>query len=343
MDASQPLHRSPRKPSLPDEFFGPSLLGGSALIGFMLLTFSGSALANYYIIMQTDLAWWWKALACVPGALLGGNAVHLMGFIGHEGFHFGLHKSRLVSAVLGLLFSAMTIVFFQSGMALDHWTHHKLTNTKDDPDLQLLQHYKTFWSRFFLQRFRANRKYFARTLMLASSRPIPAELSKIKNPMSRATMRHLAWLNFVFAGMWLAIYLMIDSVLPGMFVIGFAIPGILGSWLSGIRSFVEHNQTTTGQFKDTRSRVSPIFTLLHFGGNYHLEHHLYPTIPQWRLPKVHQYLKTRGVWDQLEDPSLIEPGLFSGYRFATRRYSYGELRKEGPASDKLTAATSIPG
>ncbi len=343
MDASATPTRILRKPPLPKEFFGPSALGASALIGFMLITFAGPALVNYYVVTQTDLAWWWKLLACIPGALLAGNAVHLMGFIGHEGFHFGLHKNRTVSAVLGLLFSSMTIVFFQIGMALDHWTHHKLTNTKDDPDLQLLKHYKTFLSRFFLQRFRANRKYFRRTLMLASKRPIPAELSKIKNPMSRHTMRRLAWLNFAFAGMWLSVYVWIDSAMPGMFVIGFLIPGILGSWLSGIRSFVEHNQTTTGQFRDTRSRVSPIFTILHFGGNYHLEHHLYPTVPQWRLPRVHQYLKAQGVWEQLEDPSLIERGLFSGYRFATARYSYGELREQSPAGDKLTAAASIPG
>ena len=70
----------------------------------MLLMFTIPAAMNYHIIMLTDYALWWKVAICTPLFLLAGNAVHLMGFIGHEGFHFGLYPKRMVSAVLGLFF-----------------------------------------------------------------------------------------------------------------------------------------------------------------------------------------------------------------------------------------------
>ena len=52
----------------------------------------------------------------------------------------------------------------------------------------------------------------------------------------------------------------------------------------------------------TRTNSSPLLTLLYFGNNFHLEHHLYPGVPCYRLPAVHSHLKSLGVFDQLVAP-----------------------------------------
>ena len=243
----------------------------------------------------------------------------------------------------------MTVAFFQIGMALDHWSHHRFANMPDDPDLQLLGHYRNFWSRMFLQRFRANRKYLKRALVLASSRPIPPEIDKIHTPFSRSVLRRLAWANFGFALFWLCLYAAIDRVLPGTFLILFVVPGLLGSWLSGLRSFIEHNETGIGEFNDTRSRVSWVFTLLHCGGNFHLEHHLYPSVPQWRLPKVHRFLKANGCFAQMEDKSLIDDSLWRCYKYVGGRYQYGRRAASTDRSsrsrnlERITASAMVTG
>jgi len=47
------------------------------------------------------------------------------------------------------------------------------------------------------------------------------------------------------------------------------------------------------------------------GGNYHLMHHLYPGVPNYRLPAVHRYLEKQGLFHftkfihQLSDRFLV--------------------------------------
>jgi fatty acid desaturase len=40
-------------------------------------------------------------------------------------------------------------------------------------------------------------------------------------------------------------------------------------------------------------------TFLFFGANYHLEHHAYPGVPCYRLPRLHRYLASLGTYDRV--------------------------------------------
>jgi fatty acid desaturase len=219
----------------------------------------------------------------------------------------------------------MTLFFFQSGMAMDHWSHHRFANTDKDPDLRLLRRYRTFLGRMLAQRNRANAHYFRRALGLALGRPLPPELAHIRLPFPLAQFRVLARLNFAFVLGWLAVYVGLERLFPGFLWIGVAIPLVVGGWLSGLRSFTEHAHTAEGDLHNTRTRTHPLFTLIEFGGNHHLEHHLYPAVPQWRLPALHRWLVEHGHYRALPDPSIIDPRL-SVYRYALGRYAYGRKR-----------------
>ena len=58
---------------------------------------------------------------------------------------------------------------------------------------------------------------------------------------------------------------------------------------------------------NTRSiRLNPVFRFLRMNMNYHLEHHMYPVVPFYNLPMLHEAIK-----DQLP-PQY--PGLLATYR-----------------------------
>jgi hypothetical protein len=58
-----------------------------------------------------------------------------------------------------------------------------------------------------------------------------------------------------------------------------------------------------------------------FCANYHLEHHLYPGVPCYRLYKIHKLLKDRGIYEQVN--AHIEPSFFGSYRQVATEYTAG--------------------
>ena len=47
------------------------------------------------------------------------------------------------------------------------------------------------------------------------------------------------------------------------------------------------------------------------GTNFHLEHHLYPRVPCWRLPALHRWLKEQGVYEGRQ--VFIEPAYIASW------------------------------
>jgi fatty acid desaturase len=308
-----------RKPKLPPGFYARSLRGTAALIGTMLLMFGGGGAVNTYVWLHTALPVAIKLLVTAPVFLLAGQGMHLMGWIGHDGLHFNLARSRHASAVIGIVCSAMTVLFLEMGMALDHWTHHRYTNTDKDPDLALFEKNGGFLSRMLCTRARANRLYLRRILRLALGRDLDEEVSRIVFPFPLPTIRRYARLNLLAVAGWAAIYAALIAADWRIGIIGYLIPTIVSSAISGLRPYIEHNGTGVEELHNTRTRTSRLWTILDFGANYHLEHHLYPGVPQWRLPRLHRHLKQLGLYDE---GCHFESSFLGNYRFAFGDYVY---------------------
>src|SRR5690606_10259483 len=78
-----------------------------------------------------------------------------------------------------------------------------------------------------------------------------------------------------------------------------------------VRSLAEHACTarTDDQLLNTRTTHAGVLARLLFAPlhvNYHLEHHLLPTVPWWRLPALHRLLAAR--------QALPSRSLARGYR-----------------------------
>ncbi len=103
------------------------------------------------------------------------------------------------------------------------------------------------------------------------------------------------------ARIYLLIYLIIITAavisqvwLIFLFVFG---PRIYGAPLVSIVTFTQHAGLADNVYDhrlNTRTvYMNPILCFLYCNMNYHLEHHMYPTVPFYSLPKLHQQIKSQ--------------------------------------------------
>jgi fatty acid desaturase len=294
-----------RRPALPRELYEPSvpLAAAFVLLGFLLF-FGGGALAA--VAVGSEARWVSKGPAVLSAALLAQQGAHLLAWAGHEGIHLSLHRNRYVSVLLGSFVAAASL-FPAVGYGLSHWNHHRFTNTASDPDVPLFAPLTGFWSRLLLARSRAQRSYLRLLGRTALGRAIPFPYRFPFPPGVQAT---LARLNVAFLVFWVGAYAAVAAAWPLGALVGIGLPLLLLLPFSGLRVYVEHARTEPGPFRDARSYVARLYTVLFFGNNYHLEHHLYPTVPCYRLPAVHRFLQSRGyhaTWGSPVDPTLAGP------------------------------------
>ena len=317
-------------PPLPRSMYHPATLGGAAFVLYALALYLVPCWAAV-AIAQADLPgpWPWRLLALVPLWLIGQQGLHLLGWVGHEGFHLALHRNKYVSGVMGVLASSLVLSFAQVGVAVTHWVHHRYTNQAADPDTRIFGRHQTLLRRLLFGRLAANRVFMANLLRVACNRPLGvANLG----PFRPVHLRALAWLNIAALLVFTAGYVALAVCSPLAALVGVVIPHVLGILLSGPRPYLEHAATGQGVFHDARTYCSPVMTVLFAGNNFHLEHHLYPSVPCYRLPAVHRRLRAAGYYDRAG--VAIEPRFWGAlaHARARSRYPTGSQDGDGRAS-----------
>lgn len=249
-----------------------------------------------------------KILTIAFLTVVAGYGFFAVGASGHEGFHFTLHRNRHVSAATGAFFSSVVPSFFAVGFFAIHWQHHRYTNTDQDPDVHFLQRFRTFLSRGLLGRLAFNRRYLAWTFSILRGEAV------VNAPLSAREFRFLAWVNLAAQMFWLAVYTVLIVLAPKTMVFVLALPLVVMLFISGLNPYLEHAGTELTRGANARTRSSTILTLLTTGVNYHLEHHLYPSVPVWRLARVHRWLKKQGWFENRK--TFVEPSFLKSFRYA---------------------------
>ncbi len=316
------------RPRLPEHLRAPPNYLGLAFCAYSLLLFVIPAGLSIWVVEAVD-ALWLKLVVLVPLWLLAQHGIHMLGMVGHEGFHGNLHPNRQVSIQLGLVLSSMAIGHLVTGYYLSHWHHHLYTNTDNDPDVQACSRYKTFLSRCFLSRLYLTKQYRQATYRLAFG----GEIGGDRLPYGLKKLRTFARLNLAYQVFWIAVYLGVGVTDVTWLVVAIVVPHFGAIVASGLRVYIEHAGTDTKPGRQARSFCSPFWTALFFGNNLHLEHHLYPNVPCYRLPALHAWLKEQGFFDRCASP--IEPGSLAAFKYTGARYPY-PLAAPAPAA--LSAA-----
>ena len=320
------------RPLLDRSLYRPSHLWAAAYCLYALLLFSVPALGSYRIA-TAELPLWLQIPAIALLTVLSAYGLNMMGFVGHEGMHGSLLRNRKASALLGIFSASAVLTYFELGFAVSHWNHHRYTNQEDDPDIAPVRHLDTWWKRLLFSRLVYNTLYFKYTLNLARGQPTHF---KYKMAYPHRDQVLFARANFVFAALWLAFYAAVFAYdwRAGLFCV--ALPTLAVNFIGACQIYIDHAGLDSRPFGNAWSRTSPLMTVLFFGANYHLEHHAYPGIPCYRLPKVHRILTENGSYAALQ-PS-INRGFFAAFKPLARPYVATRVaRDEDPFHQAVSA------
>jgi fatty acid desaturase len=306
-----------RRPPLPPELYRPEPAWVLLYFTYSFALYLGCGYACYVVAVSG-----WPLLLKLPAvvvcAFLASNGLHVLGWLAHEGIHLSMVKHKELNLALGCF--AGSVLFFPTiGLGIAHWPHHRFTNRAEDPDTLVQSRCQTFWRRLLLGRLIANRSYFRNAVKVLFRKPLH---SSYRLPFSDEALSRFSALNFGFMLLWAALYTAIAMRNEVYFLFGFVLPFLLMIPITGLRPYIEHAGTRAGEFQDARSYTSWFYTILLFGNNYHLEHHLYPSVPGYKLPKVHRKLAAEGYFEHFQAP--VVGGVIAPLRFTSRRYRYPE-------------------
>lgn len=253
-EAAKPL-TVPKELLGPPGDFNPTLLMFIAAVGIIILSTVG-----YWL-------WHWVDWCCF---VLNVIALHLAGTVIHDASHHVAHRNRIVNAILGHG-SALMLSFSFPVFTRVHMQHHANVNDpKNDPDHFVstggplwLINARFFYHEIFFFKRRLWRKYELLEWFLGRS--------------IVASVLYFAC-QYDFLG-----YVLNFWFVPCA-VVGWAL-GLFFDYLPH-RPFLERDR-----WKNARVYPSRILNWLILGQNYHLIHHLWPSIPWYAYEKAYQATK----------------------------------------------------
>ena len=114
----------------------------------------------------------------------------------------------------------------------------------------------------------------------------------------------------IYVVIWLLIILWSIVVSSWMPLLYFVLPQFYGKTLHKLVAFTQHaglaRNIKDHRFSTREMYLNPILSFLYWKMEYHLTHHMFPTVPSYNLDKLHHHIK-----DQLPKPNN---GLIDAYR-----------------------------
>ena len=217
------------------------------------------------------------------GYVVMGAALHALGILMHEAVHGNLFRHRTLDRWSAFLLGAPVLV---SGAAykVTHLLHHRYNRGERDPDE---------FSNYIRDRRLLSFAFYGWGLvgMLVFLAHVPFNALRRGGPRERvAVVTEYALLAALYAGAVLAAA-RLDAL--DALVRAWLVPLGLSFLIVNLRGWSEHMLTEPGHpLTQTRTVTSNrLVRFLLCNLNYHLEHHLFPAVPWYNLPRVHALLQ----------------------------------------------------
>lgn len=273
-------------------------------------------LAIALAITVSQVAWSWP-LYIVAVAFIGARQ-HALAILMHEGAHYRLFRQRKLNDRVANVFLAWPLILTVEDYRANHFAHHRFLNSDEDPDLQrkLTPAWRfpqsPAWLVWMVVKQASGIGF---VLLLGALRKTSKQR---KEPATLAA--HLARLGFYAAVVGATVW---AGGFKGLLLF-WAVPFV--TWLplvQHIRSVAEHLALPPAIPPAERTRTTLVSwvdrTFVAAKNiNFHGPHHLFPSVPFFRLPALHQALMDipayrasahtpNGYWGVLKECARVWP------------------------------------
>lgn len=256
--------------------------------------------------------WWWTPWVVVPCVILIGTRQHALFVLAHEAAHYRLFESRGLNEAIGRLCAALPGLSMRTYRVI-HRLHHNNLYGELDPDTALHGGYPrgraylvkkllkdlsglTAWKTY---------AYFLggapalNTRTRVAVRPLDDTSAKLRREAlgdrNAVIALHLAALGLAAWSGFLLEYLVL-WILP----LATVVQAVLR-----LRAIAEHGATVdfSSPLTAARTNLAPgwlAWLIFPHHVNYHIEHHLYASVPHHNLPALHAELARRGMLERAE-------------------------------------------
>jgi beta-carotene hydroxylase len=201
-------------------------------------------------------------------------ALHMVGTVIHDACHNVAHRNRIINAILGHG-SAVLLCFSFPVFTRVHMQHHANVNDPDnDPD-HVVSTMGPLW--LINARFLYHEIYFFKRRLWRKYELLEWILARLFLLSVVFLGYHYGFIGYIF-NFWFV----------PLAIVGLAL-GLFFDYLPH-RPFQERDR-----WKNARVYPSPILNLLIMGQNYHLVHHLWPSIPWYNYERA--YFATKPLLD----------------------------------------------
>jgi fatty acid desaturase len=246
------------------------------------------------LYLMRGFPFWWWMLYPIAAIVIASRQHALLGLM-HDGTHYRLARNRSVNDFLSDFFCAFPIGLSTELYRRQHLLHHQYTNQDGDPYwVQMQAHEDWRWPKDHLAALRLFASDLAglcchKTLLLLFQWSPFQPINEKNKPLPRADrIRFLIFVTGVTAlltatGTWPYFFLL--WLLPLVTIFGALIR---------LRSVAEHlalpSEHELNSTRHVEATALESFLFAPVNLNYHLAHHLFPSVPFYNLPKLHQIL-----------------------------------------------------
>jgi fatty acid desaturase len=275
----------------------------------------GVVLASFALV-----AVWPNPLTIVLALFLIGARQLGMAVLMHEASHRSLLSNRRLNDFVGNWLNAYPVWSDLDRYRPYHLKHHARTGTELDPDLGLITPFPITKSSF---RRKVWRDLSGQTGLKIARASYARTFGRWDDPLARrAAIGLLVTNGLLFAAC-------VASGHPWLYLLWIVAWLTTNQLVTRIRSIAEHAMTPDEEEPRGRTRTTLLrgWERLFVGPNrvnYHLEHHLLITVPHYKLPRMHELLRERGL---LEGACITD-----GYAAVLRRATSRGENEPGPTA-----------
>ncbi|PRQ04842.1 fatty acid desaturase family protein [Enhygromyxa salina] len=283
--------------------------------GFMAVATSWGMIAASFALVGLHPRWWTIVIALI---VIGGRQLGLS-ILMHDAAHRSLFRTRRLNLVIGQWLCAAPGWTSLARYRAHHLRHHAHTNEPDDPDLALV-------APFPISRASLARK-FARDLSgLTGLKRVVALLAMdfgvleytASVTITRIDQRGRSVVDVARCGLRNFGPVLLTNVALGLLLRAAGHGELYMLWVGAyltsfslflrIRAMAEHactqppaesgpapRATVFFNTRTTQANLIARLTVAPHAVNYHLEHHLLPTVPLYSVSRMHRLLRERGA------------------------------------------------